>query len=268
MQPSAPTLSKNWFPCVLLWLILGTGACAAELGDDTEPADPIGGLSQAIVNGTPVNADGGAVVRVQHFGSDGRWHICSGILVRNDIILTARHCMSANDTIDGPVDGTLSHYGAQVPSAFRNISRVIPIPGAGNDVGVLVASSNFPVNNGGVISEINQKLSVTSVSTQGLSGQDLLCAGYGGGANTQVKTAVLRFEWRGTNELFGDPGPMGLGVFEKGDSGGPCIRFQAGNPTVAAIASRQAVVVGPDTFRTWLNQTVCSFSKVPNACIP
>lgn len=68
--------------------------------------------------------------------------------------------------------------------------------------------------------------------------------------------------------LFGDRTPSGEEAFEPADSGGACFVFESGNPRVGTVVVRQHMTIGPDAFRTWLNQTVCSFSTVPNAYVP
>jgi hypothetical protein len=83
-------------------VLLALTACSAEIGPPPTPFDELDGTRelgvtrQAVVDGhvQPTNNDGSGIVRLWTTNTlfDEFRHLCSGVLLTNDIVLTARHC--------------------------------------------------------------------------------------------------------------------------------------------------------------------------------
>lgn len=95
--------------CALL-----SGACAAP-GDADRPHEHVGRTIQGIVGGTVSDGRQDAVVALARFEDGVRRGLCTATLVAPNLIVTARHCVSATDAVascgsDGePVAGALLH---------------------------------------------------------------------------------------------------------------------------------------------------------------
>jgi len=177
--------------------------------------------------------------------------VCSGTLVRNDIVLTARHCVTTNQTLTGPLadpdeliifqdqpgDGlgiaalVDNVWGANPFPIAQNIVPPFgledPIEGQTPDVALLKLATPM---------EINGRLAGESVEIMGgkdddyaLVGDALICMGYGqpdcatgGGELTAGLTIVDGID---PDNGHVDLGPFGAGVGwlpSPGDSGSSC----------------------------------------------
>lgn len=101
--------------CALL-----SGACAAR-SDADPPHERVGRTIQGIVGGTISDGKQDAVVALARFEDGVRRGLCTATLVAPNLIVTARHCVSATDAVascgaDGePVAGALLH-GDRAPA--------------------------------------------------------------------------------------------------------------------------------------------------------
>src|SRR5205085_4182717 len=96
------------------------GGCAGP-SDVGEPQPHMGRAIQAIVNGTASGGARDAVVVLARFEAGVRSGLCTATLIAPDLLVTARHCVSAVDSVtacasDGsPVSGAMLH-GDRAPA--------------------------------------------------------------------------------------------------------------------------------------------------------
>lgn len=205
---------------------LGTAACGAAPEDEADLE--LGETSEEIINGTPFNPNGTYYVMIHHGGpgtiGSRPYNTCSGTLIRNDVVLTARHCVTSDRSIGGPIDTDLDNFdlyiGSQHSGAYEIIDAFAP-----HDVALIVADEFFEMhgrNTGWDVPIYDQPSST-------LIGRELFCAGYG--TNTVPANAanadILRFAWLTpssvtTNHLVYPMNSSGQNIFH-GDSGGSCI---------------------------------------------
>src|SRR4051794_29912452 len=81
---------------VAVGAVLGPGSAHAD-----EPDPPIGQVQQPIIGGTEVDVDTQRRLGLVTVASDGGR--CSGTLMNQFWVLTARHCATTNAAIDGPL---------------------------------------------------------------------------------------------------------------------------------------------------------------------
>lgn len=81
-------------PVALLLLASAFGACSS-------PAEPASGAagrtSQAIIDGVPSDAEDDSTIRLRIFQDGAPYASCTGVLVADNLVLTARHCVSLTD---------------------------------------------------------------------------------------------------------------------------------------------------------------------------
>jgi hypothetical protein len=99
-----------------------SAACTHRVEGEA-PEEIVGQAIQPIINGASSGADHDDVVILARFEDGGRKSLCSGTLVAENLVLTARHCVSVTDSsamcaADGtPVVGAMLH-GDRVASEF------------------------------------------------------------------------------------------------------------------------------------------------------
>ena len=98
------------------------GGCAAPI-EGADPQDHVGRVIQPIVGGATSGIDQDAVVVLARFENGTRAGLCTATLVAPNLVVTARHCVSATDASaacgsDGtPVVGAALH-GDRAPATL------------------------------------------------------------------------------------------------------------------------------------------------------
>src|SRR5262249_50760679 len=101
--------------------VVGCGSTPAGPGG-AEPPTGTGG--QTIINGTSQINPWAAVQIVMVFGPTGAG--CTGELLQNDLIITARHCTTIDGTPSGFVDTDPTHYKVTDPATGLGPKVVTP----------------------------------------------------------------------------------------------------------------------------------------------
>lgn len=190
-------------------------------------AEPVGLSESSIINGTTLNPEGLYYVSVHHGGpgntSTSRpYNICSGTLVRNDAVLTARHCVTNERNIGGTVDTTLANFELIIGSQRSGVREIVDF---GDDTALLVAERFFAMHG----RNVGWFVPTYAGASDTLVGTELFCFGYGVDsiARDPASADILRWSWIAPSSvsptrLFYTPNTSGQIMFH-GDSGGSCI---------------------------------------------
>lgn len=234
--------------------ILGGFLANACSGNVQGEGESVSARSDDILNGTvpPAGTDEAqGYVLVSHSGG-----ICSGTLLRNDMVLTARHCVTTDGTIAGPVDSNPANFfltmGTQSRDASRIFANVTTVDSA------IIETSVFFAMNG---KRYDYNRGIYAGTNASLLNATLPCFGYGrntcsldaGSAGSGVlRTANLQVTSTTTSLISYSTNSLGQN-FWKGDSGGSC--FSSGlvvgitsTCSCGSICNQQ----GAQSFRSWV----------------
>ena len=242
-------------------LILLAVACGADPNGPSETQT--GEVREGIIDGTPFSPEGLYYVKVQHGGPGNTstvrpYNICSGTLVRNDAVLTARHCVTYERTISGTIDTAYGDFDLVIGSQTSGVQEIIDL---GTDVALIIADRFFDMHD----SSVGWRVPVYGASSSTLVGRELFCAGYGvDDATDPLSAGTLRFAWLtpssvNSQHLVYPTNPSGQGLY-KGDSGGSCIYTGTGGTALEATginstcssASGPCNQIKPELFRDGL----------------
>jgi V8-like Glu-specific endopeptidase len=177
-----------------------------------------------IISGTSVASGTATAMGEVEIGGSGH-SSCSGTLIRNDLVVTARHCVTSDGTSNGPLVGNPANFTLSMDAQSINASEIIDPSGGQYDFAYLVPSPFFQT---GPSSNNAQGWfrSVYPEQNGSLVGQTLTCLGYGdntcsGGGFGVLRSANLTVSSASSTELTLDPNSSGQSVWH-GDSGGTC----------------------------------------------
>ncbi|MBX3125713.1 MAG: trypsin-like serine protease [Polyangiaceae bacterium] len=247
------------------WLL---ALIALACGGEGLPQDEIDSTSQSIINGTPFNPEGLYYVAVHHGGPGNTsttrpYNICSGTLVRNDAVLTARHCVTYDRTIGGVVDGNLHDFELLIGSQRSGVREIVDL---GSDVAVIIAQRFFTMHT----RNVGWKVPLYASPSSTLLGRELFCFGYGVNSTTAdpATAGILRYAWLAPNletsfQLEYPTNASGQGMY-KGDSGGSCIYTGhlgtalevTGVNSTCSTSAGPCQQIKPEVFRAGLTATL------------
>lgn len=249
-------------------MLFACGQVAEPPIEDTPPQD-VAVAEAAILNGIQGSDD--SMVAIQ----DPQGGQCSGVLVRNDRVITARHCTTTDGQVYGPsLGGTYTVNNA----AGQSVNATVLLRKNDQDVALLSLSSPLPLDSR--TSGAFREFYPLNAST--LLGATHTCMGYGdndcftGNGGGQVS----RYAFLEVAEVNAAPssGPWMPGMLRyatsaqgqrmrPGDSGGSCKAWYNGRDVwmgihslshdcLVPIGTGSSYDVGPHTFVGWMQDTI------------
>jgi hypothetical protein len=224
-------------------LAMTVAACGVDDYDQWATTDAVGSAAQEIINGTAV-----PVAQRHDWGVVRLSSGCTGTLLTNYTVLTARHCVPVA-TATLPSNGTI---GIQTVAVARSASK--------SDSDVAVVFLQAPFNVDGSTSGYRRRIFAGDPS--GLQGRRLHCQGYGrntyGGGFGTLRWANLDVD--AADDDFIEYVPTGSAdqIQWRGDSGGTCffngqitgVNSTASHDSANRVVTR-ATQVSPRDYRGW-----------------
>jgi hypothetical protein len=241
------TLLKGCGYILTIFLIVTLTACALEVSDSKDAVngtgDDIVKLAFPIENGASAPGYDGLVRLGSNFlVPDGKWHwFCSGVLLNNGVIATARHCVEGGiyyngyytkDFFSDPTALWIGHKISSSQSTGTFADQIIMSKEL--DIALIALHQPFAMYNRstGQLSTTDYNRPIDSRSTSSMAGTYMLCAGMGGtGGNTDMLGGDITADIFLVNGPDAYPGTFLVnlngsfvgGKIVAGDSGGPCL---------------------------------------------
>ncbi|MEZ4371489.1 MAG: trypsin-like serine protease [Polyangiaceae bacterium] len=208
--------------------------CLVGCAVDAQEGESLGTSEEPVVSGNEgADAEFWGQVEVHYIGNSPNGHaysLCSGTLLRNDVVLTARHCVTnTRGSIGGPIETDLSKFQLFMGDQTTGVVDIVDVraePGGWSDTdSVLLIADRFFERAG---SRSGHRMSATRQPLPSFLGRSVLCFGYGSGVYPASfeSAGVLRYANlpvnAATDQLL-SVGTNGSGQFlTSGDSGGSC----------------------------------------------
>jgi hypothetical protein len=261
--------------CIVFTTALTTLGCSSAANP---AAEHIAEQQSSIVGGNSTSsgtATAIGVVRTQHQPmftgqSPVQSDNCSAELLRNDIIITARHCVTKDGTPTGTVDTTVSDFTIFMDGQTVQAAAILDPTNGSYDFAYIVVTpflltSGFPGTQAYGWALYNSVYPGTDAS---LVGSALTCYGYGN--NTCAGTGFGTLRSAGLSVVASTTtsitfGPNSSGQIQwTGDSGSTCFltdgqwSFVTSKTTVAGCPEN-VIGTGPQVLTTYLNNYFAAF---------
>jgi hypothetical protein len=251
----------------LSWVWLFGALLTACAGEDPDAELDLVESEQAIINGQE-NNDPTAMGAVHVRHGIGPRTTCSGILLRNRVVLTARHCVTTDHSATGTVDRDMTNYAVISVNTAYTVRSASANPN-NFDLAILILSQPVALNG----STTAWRMPIYPGTNGSLTNTSVVCGGYGSSTLTTgagvYRVAQIPVFHATTNNIYLQPNGNGQ-IPWKGDSGGPCIRAYNGalhivgimtnarlNPEQTAV--RDATLVGAPAFKAWADSTASRY---------
>jgi hypothetical protein len=230
-------------------LSLAAVAGCGSLPDWRGSSESTGSVRDEIINGDPSdNAASSGIVRI----SGPVYITCTGELLQNDVVITARHCVTTDGSSNGPVDTNGSHFTLKMGTQFLQAGEAMA-PAV--DVALLVLPQFFTTSS----ATWGWHRSIYSGTDASLQGASVFCLGYGRSTFTNgggaLGSATLTVSSTTTSELTLLPNDRGQ-IPWFGDSGGTCfyngyVTGIQSNCKTSGTTVTSCYEVGPEAYQPW-----------------
>lgn len=251
--------------CGSLVSVVLVAACGSVVPDSGTGSERTSTAREAIIMGTTVNNAATAGV-VQVFSKHS---ICTGTLLQNDLVLTARHCVTTDSTITGPLDSDGQHYALSMGE--QTITPTMAVDSGYSpsmDVALIYLQTFFQTGASANLA-YGFRNPIWPLPDAWLQGASVTCEGYGyytfpGSFDGILRMATLTVASTTTSNLHYAPNASGQ-ILTNGDSGSTCFI----NGYVTGVFSTftndgtsvtGADCVGPELYRPWVQGYLSNLS--------